>query len=148
MIENNKNNPFQHLNRMEQFAVLLTDVRYCFLGKEHRMSREKITLMLDQIVHDEHLFYMIYFIGAYKAVKKENTTEKQKKETIDGMEQLMGWEKQNIRDKVTAVYGFNFSMDDLTKEKESGNPHEEFTTLMNLFYEKREFYKNFINSSL
>jgi len=130
---------------MERFALLLTDVRYCFLGKAHRMSREEIALMLDEIVHDEHLFYMIFFMGAYYAVKKEDRTEKQRGEAIDGMEQLMGWEKQSARNKVTSVYEFNFSMDDLTEEKDIYNPIEEFSALMNLFYEKGESLKNFIN---
>lgn len=61
------------------------------------------------------------------------------------MEQLMGWEKQSVRKKVTAVYRFNFSMIDLTKEEEVSSPPEEFTALMKLFYEKRESLKNFFN---
>ena len=130
---------------MEQFAVLLTDVRYCFLGKAHRMSREKIALMLDEIVHNEHIFYMTFFMGAYYSVKKEDRTEKQREEAIDGMEQLMGWEKQSVRNKVTSVYEFNFSMNDLTKEKEVDIPIEKFAALLKLFYERGESLKNFIN---
>ena len=146
MNQDSPNNPFHYLNRMERFAVLLTDVRYCFLGKAHRMSRENIMLMLDQIVHDEHIFYMIFFMGAYKAVKKENTDMRQKEEIIDAMKQLMGWEKQNIRNKVTDVYKFNISIDDLIKKEDVGNPKEEFTSLTKLFFKQRKPFTNFVNS--
>ena len=146
MIETNKNNPFYYLNRMERFTVLLTDVRYCFLGRAHRMSRENIMEMLDQIVHDEHLFYMIYFLGAYKEVKGENSTKKQKDDVIDGMKQLMGWEKQDIRDKITAVYEGTFSIDKLIKKVEVVNPTEDFSALIKVFYEKRISFTDFINT--
>ncbi|KKL18529.1 hypothetical protein LCGC14_2474620, partial [marine sediment metagenome] len=145
MIENNKNNPLRHLNRMERFTALLTDVRNCFLGKAHRMSRENITLMIDDIVHNEHIFYMIFFMGAYYAVKKENRTKSQIVESIDAMKQLIGWEKKSIRDKVTLVYGLDFSKVDFTKEEEENNPIEEFSALIKFFYEKRESIKNFIH---
>ena len=143
MIGNSNNSPFQYLNRMERFTALLTDVRYCFAGKAHRMSRENITLMIDDIVHDEHIFYMVFFMGAYYAVKKENRTKSQIVESIDAMKDLMGWEKESIQDKVTLVYGLDFSKIDLTKEE--ANPIEEFSTLIKLFYDKRKSIKNFIH---
>ena len=145
-INNNQIDPFQYLNRMERFATLLTDVRYCFAGKAHRMSRENIVLMLDDIVHEEHLFYMIIFMGAYYVVKKENKTEEQREDSIKAMKLLMGWEKQSIRNKVTTAYSLRFSKEDLTEDEEINTPAENFDILINLFYEKGESIKNFIHS--
>ncbi|NVM54285.1 MAG: hypothetical protein HWN66_11340 [Candidatus Helarchaeota archaeon] len=145
MNKNSKINPFHPLNRMERFALLLTDVRKCFSGEAHRLSQEKISQMLDEIVHDEHLFYMIFFMGAYHAVKKENKSEKQRKESINAMEVLMGWEKQSVREKVNSVYirPLNVLNDELASKKDRDNPTKEFSTLMKLFHEKRDSLTNF-----
>lgn len=133
-------------NRMEQFAMFLTDVIYCFSGKAHRLSRDKIVEMIDHIVHDEHLFYMIYFMGAYNNVKKEKATEKSKQEIIEGMEQLMGWEKRSNRDKTTAMYEFNFEKAKQLYQKKDINPKKEFNALLKLYYKRRDKIKDFINS--
>lgn len=141
-------NPFYPLNRMERFALLLLDVRKCFSGEAHRLSREKISQMLDDIVHNEHLFYMIFFMGAYQAVKKENESEEQKKESINAMEVLMGWEKQSVREKVNSIYNrpLNVLNDELASKKDRDTPTKEFSILMKLFREKKDSLTNFTQS--
>lgn len=109
--------PFEaYLNKLENITLLLNDVHEYFVGKEHRLSVENIPDMIEEIAHNEGMYFMIHFMFFYYGVKKQLKNENQYADLIKGLKEIMGWEKKNSINKIKAFQLLAFGNDDLMKK--------------------------------
>ncbi|TFF87458.1 MAG: hypothetical protein EU549_04700, partial [Promethearchaeota archaeon] len=106
-----------YLNQIERINLLLSDVDNYLSGKNSRFPKAELSSILREIVDNEMFELMILFMMTYYGIKKQLKNEAQYKDAIDGMRELMGWEKETSKNKINALEKFGLGIDNMAEGK-------------------------------
>ncbi len=96
--------PFRDVNRFQQLALLLTDIINQLIGFEHLFPKQEIPDILSDIINNELNILLLNYSFAYYGLKGQLVNQAQYNDAINGMKELMGWEKQEKKNELKAIY--------------------------------------------